>query len=79
MSNIETLFDIPSEHLGNVFGEYDSYIKKIEKTLHVAVSVRDSGIKIVGEEVATKRAKNVFEQLIALSKRGNTITEQNVD
>ena len=79
MSNIETLFDIPSEHLGNVFGEYDSYIKKIEKTLHVAVSVRDSGIKIVGEEVATKRAKNVFEQLIELSKRGNTITEQNVD
>ncbi len=79
MSSIENIINIPSEHLRNVFGEYDSNIKKIEKTLHVAISVRDDGLNIVGSDVAVKRAKNIFLQLIELSKRGNTINEQNVD
>lgn len=79
MSSIENIVNIPSEHLRNVFGEYDSNIKKIEKTLHVAISVRDDGLNIVGSDVAVKRAKNIFLQLIELSKRGNTINEQNVD
>ena len=79
MSNIESIMDIPSNHARNVFGQYDSYIKKIEKTLHVSITVRDGNVKIVGSEDATKRAKSVFNQLIELSKRGNDITEQNVD
>lgn len=79
MSNIETIMDIPSNHAKNVFGQFDSFIKKIEKTLHVSVIVRDDSIKIIGSDVATSRAKNVFNQLIELSKRGNDITEQNVD
>ena len=40
MSNIESIMDIPSNHARNVFGQYDSYIKKIEKTLHVSIIVR---------------------------------------
>lgn len=36
-------------------------------------------LKIIGGEVAAKRAKKVFEQLFKLSLRGNEITEQNVD
>ena len=79
MSNIESIMDIPSNHARNVFGQYDSYIKKIEKTLHVSIIVRDDNVKIIGSEDATKRAKSVFNQLIELSKRGNDITEQNVD
>ncbi len=79
MSNIESIMDIPSNHARNVFGQYDSFIKKIEKTLHVSITVRDGNVKIVGSEDATKRAKSVFNQLIELSKRGNDITEQNVD
>ena len=54
-------------------------IKKIERTLHVTIISRDSQIKIIGGEVAAKRAKKVFEQLFKLSLRGNEITEQNVD
>lgn len=79
MSNIESIMDIPSNHARNVFGQYDSYIKKIEKTLHVSIITRDDTVKIIGSEDATKRAKSVFNQLIELSKRGNDITEQNVD
>jgi phosphate starvation-inducible PhoH-like protein len=40
---------------------------------------RDGHVKILGEEKRVDQAKRVLEQLVALSKRGNTITEQNVD
>lgn len=79
MSVIEHIINIPTEHEKNVFGQFDFNIKKIERTLHVTIISRDSELKIIGGEVAAKRAKNVFEQLVELSKRGNEITEQNVD
>lgn len=71
--------DIPAEHSRNVFGSYDVFVKKIEKTLKVTIIARDNELKIIGAETAAKRAATVFEQLMELSKRGNTITEQNVD
>lgn len=79
MSVIENIMNIPAEHEKNVFGSFDGNIKKIERTLHVTVIARDSQVKIIGSDVAAKRARSVFEQLIELSKRGNIITEQNVD
>ena len=79
MSLSELIIDIPAEYEINVFGQFDTYIKKIERTLHVTIISRDSQIKIIGGEVAAKRAKKVFEQLFKLSLRGNEITEQNVD
>ena len=79
MSVIENIMNIPAEHEKNVFGSFDGNIKKIERTLYVTVIARDSQVKIIGSDVAAKRARSVFEQLIELSKRGNTITEQNVD
>lgn len=79
MSVIENIIDIPTEHEKNVFGQFDCNIKKIEKTLHVTIISRNGELKIIGGEVAAKRAKSVFQQLLELSKRGNEITEQNVD
>lgn len=79
MSIVENIIDIPMEHSRNIFGNFDSYIKKIEKTLKVTIVMRDSEMKIIGSDVAVKRASDVFNELINLSKRGNAITEQNVD
>ena len=79
MSIIENVLDIPAEHSSNIFGSCDAYVKKIERTLKVTIIARDSEIKLVGAEGAVKRAASVFAQLLELSKRGNTITEQNVD
>ena len=79
MSIIESILDIPAEHSRNVFGQFDTYIKKIEKTLKVTVIARDNELKIIGSDIMAKRAVAVFNNLIELSKRGNTITEQNVD
>ena len=79
MSVIETLIDIPAEHEKNVCGQLDAYLKKIERTLHVTILARDGEIKLIGPENMVGKAKSVFSNLVELSKRGNVITEQNVD
>ena len=79
MSVIETIIDIPAEHERNVCGQFDVYLKKIERTLHVTMVARDGALKIIGPENMIQKAKSVFNNLIELSKGGNTITEQNVD
>ena len=79
MGVIETIIDIPAEHEKNVCGQFDSYLKKIERTLHVTMIERDGALKIIGPEQMVQKAKSVFNNLIELSKRGNAITEQNVD
>lgn len=79
MSIIETMIDIPMEHVQNVCGPFDSYLKKMERTLHVTMLTRDDALKLIGPEQAIRQAKAVFNNLLELSKRGNSITEQNVD
>ena len=46
MSIIETIIDIPAEHERKVCGQFDSYLKKIERTLHVSMVARDGEIKV---------------------------------
>lgn len=79
MSLNEVSLEMASEHIGNVFGQFDVYIKKIERTLGVTVIVRDNQVKIIGNEPNITGAKHIFEQLQELSQRGNVITEQNVN
>lgn len=79
MGIVETMIDIPAEHERNVCGQFDAYLKKIERTLRVTMVSRDGYIKVIGPEQMVTRAKSVFGNLIELSKRGNIITEQNVD
>ena len=80
MSNIiESRMDFPAEHEKNVFGQFDEYVKKIERALNVTIISRDGKLKILGNEISANQAQRVISQLLMLSKRGNTITEQNVD
>ena len=79
MGIMETVIDIPAEHEANVFGQFDVYAKKIERTLHVTLIARGEKIKIMGGAQAVDKAKRVLSQLTELSRRGNTIQEQNVD
>ena len=79
MAILETVIDIPVEHEKNIFGQFDIYAKKIERTLHVTLIPRDGKVKILGDAKSVERAEHVLSQLTELSKRGNTIHEQNVD
>ena len=78
-SIVEMSLEIPVEHAGNIFGQFDENIKKIERTLNVTLISRDGSLKILGNAISAKRAKSILEQLIELAKRGNTITMQNVN
>ena len=71
--------DIEGQYVNAVFGHMDKFVKKIEKALHVSVIYREEKLKIVGGEVNVKRAAGVIESLVELAKKGNEITEQNVD
>ncbi len=79
MGIAETVIEIPAEHEANVFGQFDVYAKKIERTLKVSLIARGENVKIVGDPVRTERARTVLAKLMELSMRGNTIQEQNVD
>lgn len=79
MGLIQGQMEIPTEHMANVFGQFDAYLKKIENALKVTIVVREQGLKLTGEEQAVTAAKNIFTQLVELSRRGNQITEQNVN
>lgn len=79
MSLSELNIDIPAEHEKNVFGQFDVFAKKIERTFHVTLILRDGMIKILGEQSLAQKAYRVLSQLTELSRRGNTITEQNVN
>ncbi len=79
MSLSELNIDIPAEHEKNVFGQFDVFAKKIERTFHVTLISRDGIIKILGEQSLAQKAYRVLSQLTELSRRGNTITEQNVN
>jgi len=79
MSITESIIDIPAEHEKNVFGGFDAYVKIIERAFNVTIIARNNEVKIVGSEKDVLRAKSVFTQLLELSKRGNQITEQNVN
>ena len=79
MGMMEAVIEIPAEHEKNIFGQLDAYAKKIERALHVTLIARDGSVKILGESAQVERAKSVLSQLAELSKRGNTIQEQNVD
>ena len=79
MGILETMIDIPAEHEKNVFGQFDIFAKKIERALHVTLIARNGKVKVLGEEKNVERAQQVWSQLTELSRRGNTIQEQNVD
>ena len=79
MGILETMLDIPADHEKNVFGQFDIFAKKIERALHVTLIARDGKVKVLGEEKNVERAQQVLSQLTELSRRGNTIQEQNVE
>ena len=62
-----------------VFGQFDANIKKIEKACEVSIVNRGDDVKISGEEKNVHKAWNVMHSLAALARKGEEITEQNLE
>lgn len=71
--------EVNIEHAVNIFGQFDSYMKKIENDLDVDIYDNNGEVVLKGHESAVKNAKAVIDTLQELSKRGNQILEQNVN
>lgn len=78
MSLIEGSIEIPVEHLENIFGRFDRNIKLIEQAFSVSLVARGDSIKIVGQGERVAHAREVLASLLALSEKGEEITEQKV-
>lgn len=79
MGEFTISIDVPVEHMRNLFGSHDSYIRKIEDDLQVMIVDRDGAVKISGAQEAVMKAAHVVRELLALSERGNDLEEQNVN
>lgn len=71
--------DVPVEHMQNLFGDFDSHIKKIEDDLKVMIVNRDGAVRISGEQESVDQAARIVGELLTLSKRGTVLEEQSVD
>lgn len=63
----------------NIFGKYDENIKKIERSFAVNIVNRGEDIIISGSKYGVERAKKVLDTIITLAKKGEEITEQNIN
>lgn len=79
MNTCEKSITIPADCIANVFGEFDSHVKRIEKTMKVTMIAREDQLKIIGGESSVHKTVEIINSLIALAKRGTQITEQNVN
>ncbi len=79
MGDYTVSIDVPLEHMRNLFGSHDAYIRRIEDELQVVIVDRDGAVKISGEREAVTKAAHVMRELVALSERGNDLEEQSVN
>ena len=56
MNIVETILNIPAEHIRNIFGQFDTHAKQIEKTLEVTLISRENELKILGEAGKVQKA-----------------------
>lgn len=79
MGDFQVGMQIDAEHMQNIFGENDAYVRKIEDDLNVIITDRNGQVRITGEQSNVNKAAKLINELVELSKRGNNIQEQNVN
>lgn len=62
----------------NLFGSFDENIRVLEDALHIRVVTRDSELKLSGEAEDVLLGVKAVQGLLALSARGETISDQTV-
>ena len=80
MSEItELTLSLTAEDERNIFGDNDSYIKKIEDSLRVEIIDRNGQLHIIGDREGAAKASQIIRELVQLSRRGTQVEEQSVD
>lgn len=77
--NFERTMQMDNTIILPVFGQFDANIKKIESACKVSIVNRGDDVKISGEEKNVHKAWNILQSLTALVRKGEEITEQNLE
>ncbi len=75
---IDREVELPAEHARNIFGQFDSNLKKIEKELAVSILLRNGHVTVSGESSQVDRAVSLLAMLRTLLERGKPVTDQNI-
>ena len=79
MGLVDVELQIETDHIKNIFGQLDSYVKKIERALHITIITRDDSVKIIGSSDNVNIAKNCILELVNISKNHKEVTEHDVE
>ena len=79
MAFTEQTLELDNAHISNLFGQFDCYLKKLERSFGTQIIDRDGTVHIRGEQSAVAHTAAVFTELQEIARRGNQIQEQNVD
>lgn len=73
------MIEIPENiEVSELFGQFDSNMKLIEKSFNVSISLREDGVRITGEDISIDRAGNVVHLLITMLTNNEKIDEQKI-
>ena len=79
MSDFVVGLELDMDIMQSIFGQYDSYIAKIEKELRVMVLDREGQLRIRGEKADVEKAKKMIMDLAKSISEGNPLSEQRVN
>lgn len=79
MELMERQITIENSHISNVFGQFDTNVKKIESAYGVTIVNRGDCIKITGENNQVGKAEKILLSLDTLAGKGEAITAQNLE
>lgn len=79
MSEYITGLELDMDVMQSIFGQYDSYIAKIERELRVMVLDREGQLRIKGEKQDVEKAKKLMTELAKSIAEGNPLSEQRVN
>ncbi len=66
------------DHAVSLFGSYDENVRLLERTFRVSIVTRSSEIKVTGEEGNVKKAVRAIHSMLAVIRRGDTLSDQSV-
>lgn len=66
------------DHAVSLFGSYDENVRLLERTFCVSIVTRSSEIKVTGEEGNVKKAVRAIHSMLAVIRRGDTLSDQSV-
>jgi phosphate starvation-inducible PhoH-like protein len=70
---------LSAEDERGIFGENDSYIRKIEDSFHVEIIDRNGELHIIGDKEGAGKAASIIRELVQLYRRGGGIEEQSIN